>query len=335
MFRTFAALLLAGLLAVMAYGIFWLVSLDYTTTQMKTAVREAIGADMTYGTPQWVPDTGHVTMDLPAVKLAMADGPVREVRANNLRLLSSFLMRDRWTMQLPQRVEVLLANGKTLLLETEKGEVSWLRDGGQLTLRAEKVALLALDGRSLLELDDVVMERRASDRDVRLNLASRPKMQGGTGVVSGQVTMPPAVFATVVNSFGSDTLPTLGHVLGLIAEGLRSGGMLKLENISFKMPSGVSGALYGQLSVLADGRATGTLVLTSDSVRRTYDWVQRAGLMVARNAPEERGAARFVNGLERARGTARMENMQATLMLNGEPVGALPVLSDVVNRLWN
>ncbi len=334
MFKTLAALFLAGLLAVMAYGIFWLVCLNYTTTQMKDAVREAVGADITFGSPLWVPDTAHVTMDLPSAKLVMTQGPVREVRASNLRVLSSFLMRDRWTIQLPERVEVLLANGKVLLLETQEGEISWLREGGVLNLRAEKIALLGLDGREKLALDDVVLGRRSSDFDVRVNLASRPRMEGGAGLLSGQLTMPAPVFASVVNLMGSDNLPTLGVVFKTMAEGLKRGGSLKMENISFKMPGGVSGAMFGQMKVLADGRAMGNVVVTADSPQRMLGWIGQSGLIAPRNDAEVRGAVRFRGGLERARGTVSMENMQETLMLNGHPVGPLPDVAKVVGRLW-
>ncbi|RYG59883.1 MAG: hypothetical protein EON60_09045 [Alphaproteobacteria bacterium] len=334
MFKTLAALFLASLLAVMAYGLFWMVCIDYTATQMQEAVREAVGADISHGSPQWVPDVAHVTMDLPSAKLVMAHGPVREVRASNLRVLSSFLMRDRWTVQLPERVEVVLANGKVLLLEAQGGEISWLREGGMLNLRAEKIALIGLDGRELLQLDDVVLGRKSSDLNVRVNLASRPKVTGGTGQLSGQMTMPAPVFSSVVNLFGKENLPTLGVVFGTISEGLKRGGTLKMENISFKMPGGISGALYGDMRVLADGRALGHVVVTSDDPRRTMAWIAKAGLVQPRNEAERRGEMRFRSGIDRARGTVRMENMQETLMLNGHPVGPLPVVGHVVRRLW-
>lgn len=334
MFKTLAALFLAALLAVMAYGIFWMVCLNYTTAQIQEAVREAVGADISYGSPQWVPDVAHVTMDLPFAKLVMNHGPVREMRASNLRVLSSFLMRDRWTVQLPERVEVVLANGKVLLLETQGAEVSWLRDGGALNLRAQKVTLIGLDGREVLALDDVVLGRKSSDLDVRVNLASRPRVEGGTGQLSGQLTMPAPVFANVVNLFGRESLPSLGTVFGTITEGLKRGGSLKMENISFKMPGGVSGALYGQIKVLADGRALGNVVVTGESPQRTLAWIERSGVLLPRNTAETRGGMRFRNGIEQARGTVNLENMQETLMLNGQPVGGLPVISNVVGRLW-
>lgn len=226
--KLIAALLLSSLLAVMAYGIFWLVSLTYTTNQMKDTVREALGADMAYGTPQWVPDPANVTMLLPNVSIKIPDGPMRELRAAELTLISSFFMRDRWTMKLPQRVEMQLANGKTVLLETENGEAMWLRTGGQLSLRATKVRLRDLTGQDIVEVGDVVLERRATDNNVGINLASRPKVGNGEGIVTGEMFMPARAFAAVVDLLGTGAMPTMEDIFLTISRELRKGGSLKL-----------------------------------------------------------------------------------------------------------
>ncbi|PZP40196.1 MAG: hypothetical protein DI585_01575 [Pseudomonas fluorescens] len=336
--RTLAALFLASLLAVMGYALFWWVSLEYTTGQLKTAVDEALRADIAFSTPQWVPDPSHVTMDLPSAELIFKDGPIREVRAPNLRLASSFLMRDRWTLQLPARVEVVLRNGSKLLVETEDGKVMWLREGNRLTLRAESVRVLNLAGGEVLRLGDMMLERKDSDAGVRLNLASRPRWQGGEGVLSGQMVMPSASFAEVLNLFGSGNMPGVGGLLRAVVAGMKPGAQLQLENISFKtMNEGeapVSGAVFGTLSTLADGRLTGNLTLTTENGSQALAWVNRAGVLAPRMPIESLGVARFQRGVSAVRPTVRMENMQTTLTLNGHVVGPLPVARDVVNRLW-
>lgn len=332
--KTIAALFLALLLAVMAYGIFWLVCLTYTTNQMRGAVREALHAEMSYGTPQWVPDPNHVTMDLPNTSLTLKDGPIREIHASSLRVVSDFLMRDRWSINLPKHVEVVLANGKTVLLETDHGQVIWLSASNSLSLRAASVRLLELNGTQIARIGDVMLERKASENGIRLNLASRPQMADGEAVLSGQLVLPPEAFSRVVNLFGG-SMPSIGDIMRAIVEGVRQhGGTLQMDNITFKVPSGVNGAVYGSLQILQDGRMLGNAVLTSDNPARMYGWVQQAGLLMPRSHAETIGVARFTSSMRAARVTASMENMQATLMLNGFPVGALPNALQMVNRLW-
>jgi hypothetical protein len=275
-------------------------------------------------------------MDLPNTVLTLASGPVRELRAVKLTLVSSFLMRDRWQINLPQRTEVRMADGKTLLLETRNGQVMWRKDSGQLTLRAEELRLLDMGGNQVARLGDLVLERRMNDANVRIDLASRPTTAAGEAVLSGHMTMPAVAFSNILKLFGSDHMPTVGAILGSLARDLQRGGELEMENVSFKSPrGGPSGAVYGTLRVLSDGRTTGNVVVTADSAPRTYGWLTKAQILAPRNVPEMRGVARFSSGLAQVRGTVRMQNMQDTLMLNGQPVGPLPMLADVVNRLWN
>lgn len=338
--KTIAALILAGLLAVMAYGIFWLVCLTYTTDQMRDAVKEALGAEMSYGTAQWVPDPAYVTMDLPAAKLVLPSGPVREVRAPNLRLVSDFLMRDRWRIEVPPRVEIVMASGKTLLLETEQGEVAWLKDGNRLTLRANRVALLDLNGTQIAQIGDVMLERKAFDNGIRVSLASRPTWNGVEGVLSGHIVLPEDAFGAVVNLLGTGAMPGVGDIFGAIAASLQAGGdgrnTLELQNVSFKTGDAqpVSGAVFGKVQVLRDGRMTGTLTATADTAARVVGWVQKAGVIAPRNNAELAGVARFPRASNRARPTITLENMQSTLMVNGQPVGPLPDARSVAAKLW-
>jgi hypothetical protein len=230
-----------------------------------------------------------------------------------------------------------LANGQLLMLETDQGQLQWQRDNSRLTLRANSVRLLDMKGNEIAKLGDVMLERKSSDKGVRVNLASRPQMAGGEGVVSGQLVMPTQSFTNVVNLFGGDSLPTIGMMLNGIMDGLmKSGGTLKVENVSFRAPGkgGATGGISGAVQVLADGRMVGKMAVTTDSAARVLGWIRQAGLLAPRTNTEALGVARFSNGLVAARATVRMENMQSMLMLNGQPVGPLPMAKAVVSRLW-
>lgn len=334
MLKMIAAIFLASLLAVMAYGVFWLVCLAYTTNQMRDAVHEALQADMTYGSAQWVPDIAHVTMSLPNVKITMQGGPVREIRASEIRLVSGFLTRDSWTMELPPRLEVVLANGKTLRVETTDAEVAWLEDGNQLSLRAGSVHLMDSAGHEMARVNDIMLERKAADNGVRLNLASRPQMAGGEAIINGQMVLPDDAFAHVVNLYGGDTLPGLGDILRTIAMSLKQdGGTLKLDNVSFKLPGGASGAVFGEMQVHRDDTLDGNMAVTADNGARLLGWLAKANMMRPRSNAENAGTTRIMH-ISGSRPVVRFENMQGALVLNGAPVGPLPHALDVVGRLW-
>lgn len=334
MLKLLAALLLAGLLAVVAYGGFWVVCLNYTKQQMQGAVERGIGAQMTYGTTMLVPDLAQVAMDLPAAKLVMRDGPVRELRASMLRLEAGFMVRDRWRLKLPPRVEVQLANGATLFLETDGGEVLWLPESSTLSLRANTVKLMDLNGHELVRVSEVMLERRATDGGVRLNLASRPQWGGKEALLSGEVLMPEAALAAVLDLYGKGTLPGLGQVVSAVMNALQAkGGELELDNVSFKHDD-ESGAVYGKVRVDPAGVMTGSLVVSGDSPARLTGWVQQAGLVKPRNLNEDLGWSKLRGSIDPRRPTLRLENMQSMLMVNGYPIGPLPVAREVVGRLW-
>lgn len=333
--KTLAALFLAGLLAVMAYGIFWLVCLNFTTAQLRDAVQDGLQAKLAYGSPQWVPDPAHVTMDLPSAVLSMEAGPVREIRADTLRVESSFLNRDSWVLNLPQRLDVVLRSGVTVKLETDNAKVTWFRDDNRLSLRAESIRLLNRSGAELARLDDMALDRKAADRDVKLNLASRPRMTGGEAVITGQMSMPADAFAAVVDLFGEEALPTLGDMMRVVVASLQAkGGELKMDNVSFKlMPQGVNGAVLGTVRVQPNGVMVGNVGVTSSDRRQIVEWVRKAGVLNPRTPAEMGGVVRFERGADALR-AARLENMQSKLVLNGYPVGQLPQATAVVNNLW-
>jgi len=335
--RMLAALILSGLLAVLAYFVFWVVCLNYTTGQMKEAVAQGLGADIVYTSPGWVPDPKQVTMELPTVKMTMAHGPVREVQAARVKISSGFLMRDRWRMEVPGQVHLVLANGRKLLLETVKGEVLWRQHPASLTLRAETFKLTDEDGTVVADFDDVMLERKPSESGVRVNLASRPTLNGVPGVLSGEVVVPAGVFVKVVNLFGGPT-PGIGDIMRMVVDNLQHGGAgantVKLDNVSFKFGEGAGGAISGDITVMGDGKMLGKASLTADTRAKVVNSVQRSAVAKPRTEVEKAGMMRFMRSMQESHPSVTLENMQTTLTLNGNPVGALPDAMDVVNRLW-
>lgn len=332
--KLFAALLLSALLAGAAYAAFWWACLAYTTNEMRGAVENVLGGTLTYGTPRWVPDVRQVSMALPGFKLIIPDGLIREIRANEVKLESGFLVRDRWSLQLPPHVEVQLANGKVLLLETEKGEVVWLGQENNLSLRADTFRLMNLTGNELGRVSEVMVERRPTDAGIRINLASRPEWNGKPALLSGQVVLPQTALGQVLNLFGQDQLPGFGQILTAVEKDLQArGGNLELKDVSFKTDS-QSGALYGTLNVAPDGITRGELIVTADTPSRLDGWIGQANLVKPRSTNEQIGWRRAQAAMNNDDPTMRLEVMQSTLLMNGFPVGPLPNAGDVVGRLW-
>jgi len=334
--RTIAALFLAALLAVLGYGVFWMISLDYTTHQMKGTLEQGLQARVSYGQPQWVPDVMHVTMDLPAPRVDFSSGPVQSISAPSLRLSSDFFRRDRWVIELPERVEVTLAQGRKLVLETRDGRVMWIERENGLTLKAESVRVLDLAGNELASLGDVVLERGINGGAVDLNLASRPQWQGGEAVVSGKMQLPAPSFAAMVNLFGLDRVPDAGALIKAATVALRPGDVVTITSLSVKTTSGgasTTAAVFGRATVTRDYQMLGEMTFTSDKSENLARWVRASGVLAPQNDAEINGANRFMRSLPSV-GTIRMGSMQMTLTLNGQPVGPLPKIRDVVNRLW-
>lgn|GEM_PF-5533331 len=334
MLKFFSALLLAVLLAVVAYMGFWWACLYYTTSQMKGQIERVLNADVFYGTPVWVPDLAQVNMDLPSLTLVMKSGPIKELHASHVHLLAGFLNRDRWTLALPAQVEVKLAGGKSLLLQTSGGSVNWVKDSNLLSLSADSLALLNMQGQEILRVSDVALERSIGQSGVDLNLASRPQWHGQPAVLSGRVQMPDAAFAAILPLLGGDKLPALGQIINAVAGALQAhGGELVLQDVSFK-GGDVSCGVFGHVGVLADGRMSGELAVSADSLQRLEGWLKRSGAIVPRSVDESLGWDRFINDANSRLPTARLSMMQATLLLNGYPVGALPDVATVVRNLW-
>ncbi len=337
--RTVAALVLSGLLTVLAYMIFWWVILDITTKQMRGAVEQVMGAELSYANPLWAPDLRQVVMRLPAVKLAFKDGPVAELSAPAALLETGFILRDRWRLQLPAVIQVKLRNGTAMRLRSQNGELVWLQDLGQLSLRAKVFELLDSEGNSVSLLEDVVMERKVAEQGVRVNVASRPAWAGKQGLLTAQLTMPPVVWQAMLGSVGvraEEPMPTWRELMLAVMQGLQQGGELEIGNISFKTQL-VNGALHGKLAVTKTGLLYGELLVAGERVDQLQDWLEWAKVAKPRDFTENLGWQQAQLALRRqnlAQPLLRLETLADSLLVQGYAVGGLPVAKDVVSRLW-
>lgn len=334
MFRGLASLILALILALAAYAAFWWSSLSYNSAVMRGSVETALNGALTYGKPQWIPVLTNVHVRWPAPRLLLREGPIREVKAPYLIMVSQFFARDRWKLVLPQEMKLLMASGTRIIVQTVDGELVWLSDPARLAFRAKEVTILSEDRRMLGHVADVMVERRPTDDGVRINLASRPDMAGGTTLLSGQLVIPSSVAEALLQTMASNGVPELGSLMRVMAEQLRlSGAAATLDNISFRQGD-MSGAVFGTLRVGSNGDLGGEMVVTADSVERLLGWVDKAKVIEARSVPEKLGYRALLLRMTKHQPMLRIEVIPDGLLLNGETVGPIPKVADVMARLW-
>lgn len=332
--RTIIALLLAAVLAAVAYAGFWWFSLAYNAKEMKGSVEQALGGTLSYGEPQWLPEWMAVHVKWPDARLVLASGPIREIEAGYLGMISGFLSKDRWTLELPPEFQVHMANGSTLVLQTRGGQIVLLEAPSRIAFRADELTVMNSQREVLAHINDVMVERSPTSEGVKLNLASRPHWDGEEALLSGQLVLPTDVAASFLASFGEGGVPRLGDVLRNLAFQLSAkGGTAVLDNISFRSGN-VSGAVYGTLRVVNRGDFAGSLAITADSPSRLMAWIERAGVVNARNVPERLGWMDMRDRLEKGGTALRVEVTPQGLLLNGAAVGPIPKVHDVLTRLW-
>lgn len=333
--RILVALLLALLMACAAYAGFWWFSLTYNAAEMRGSVEEALGGQLTYGDPEWVPELLAVRVRWPEAHLQMLNGPVREITASHLMMVSGFLSRDRWTLELPDEIQVRLASGNMLKVKTKKGGIVLLEAPSRLAFRADEMTVLNAAGQVLVHVNDVMAERSPTDEGgVKLNLASRPDWGAGQAVLSGQLVLPTPVAGAVLETFGGRGVPRFSDVVQVMVQSLMAtGGTAGLDNISFRVGD-VSGAVFGTLQVTADGYYAGSLAVTADSPARLMEWLNRTGVVAPRNMPERIGWLDVQDKIKQGNTALRVEVMPGGLLLNGAAVGPLPKVMDVVRKLW-
>lgn len=334
--RLVFSVILAFMFAVAAYAGFWWLSLTYSAKEMRGVVEKALEAQsLSYGEAIWVPDWSAVAVRLPDAKLVFTQGPVREVRMPYVVLVSEFFSRSGWRLQLPPQMDVRLAGGKMLKVESVGAELAWLAEGGQLSYRADDVRVLDGSERALVQVRDVMVERRATDTGIRVNLASRPEMDGEEGVLSGQLILPEQVLVPLIEAVvGGSGAPQLQRVALTLVDFLRTTGeMAQFENVSFKH-RGLSFAVYGNLKVAPKGEFAGELVLAADNRERLLGWVEQARVVAPRTLPESIGWRDAQQSLMKGQPVMRVAVIPDALVLNGMPVGEIPLVKDVVSRIW-
>lgn len=333
--RLFAAIVLAGLLAVGAYAGFWWFSLTYNAAEMKGAVEEALGGSLNYGQPQWVPELTAVRVRWPNASLIFFTGPVREIDADTLVMVSGFLAKDSWTLELPPEVRVKLQSGAQLLVQTKGGKIVLLSDPVRIAFRADELTVLNMAHQVVAHVNDVMAERSPSDEGgVRLNLASRPDWGGGQAVLSGQVVLPADVAGALVAAFGSRGVPRFGDVMRVVVRAMQvTGGTAVLDNVSFKLGE-ASGAVYGNLKVTENGDYAGSLSVTADSLARLMGWLGQAGVIDKGVAGGRVGWNVLTGNIDRRNPAVRIEAAPAGLLVNGVEMGRVPKVAEVVQRLW-
>ncbi|NBV54323.1 MAG: hypothetical protein EBR79_01255 [Proteobacteria bacterium] len=334
--RLILSLILAFILATGAYAGFWWFSLTFSAKEMRGVVEQSLRAQsLSYGEPSWVPDWSSVAVRLPQAKLAFADGPVREVRMPYVVMVSEFFSRSGWQLLLPPEMEVQLAGGRVVRVKSRGAELAWLAEGGQMSFRAGEVQVFNEGGAALVQVRDVMVERRATDHGVRVNLASRPEMNGSEGILSGQLVLPEQALVPLIDALvAGNGAPKLNKMLLALVDFLAaSGEVARFENVSFKH-AGMSFAVYGDLKVARQGEFAGELVLATDKRERLLDWVVKAQVVAPRSVPENLGWREAQVSVKENQPVLRVAVIPDALVLNGLPVGEIPRVREVVERLW-
>jgi hypothetical protein len=336
--KLLGAILLASLLAVLAYAGFWVAAVKYAETQIKSTVGGALGADVEYTRMVWVPAVNNVAMRLISPRITFRDGPVKELTAQEIIVESGFLARGHWQLRLPSHSEATLANGRKLNLETGDGRVVWLDESQSLSLRAQSLRIQdSANPQPFLQVNDVILEHRPSDDGVRINLASRPVVGNERGAqLSGNLILPYGVFGDVLSFMGtSQSLPDMGQIFQVIARSMQSrGGILKLENISYKRQQGEGAGFNGALQVDAAGKLSGELMVTADKVGMLKNWVEQSGLLDGQKAGYLHIWNRLITTLEDDHPSLNLKAQRENVLANGVTIATRPVAQYIVAHLW-
>lgn len=334
MTKLIAALILSVFLVVGVYVAFWWGSAFFYGNQMRAAVERVLGGELSYTKPELIPDLQLLKISLSNVRMVLRDSPVLEVRARKVVLSSGLFSRNQWVLDLPSRLEVVMASGEMFLLDTRNGRLVWNVDPVQMSLRADELDVLSVDQRQLAHIKDVMMERRPTDEGIRINLASRPDFGDGASVLSGQLVVPPRVMNDLMEAFGrlrSPDLPTMARVAALsLAD---NHGTLVMDNISF-LHNNMGGAVYGALQVNADGQLLGEAAMTADNPARLLGWIGLINQSGLRDAREKAGWQSVIANLDPRRPAARLEVIPNGLLVNGFMVGPVPQADDVIGAIW-
>jgi len=316
------ALLMAGLLALLVYVGGWLLALRYAEQGVQSVLGSSLGAQVTYVQPQWQPRWREVAVQLPRVQVVwQGDGPLRAFEANNVMLVTGFFRRDAWRLELPPTWQLTLANGQTLQGQSADGVVGWQADG-TLHLKAQRLALPEM-GLDLTKLA-VALENGPL---ARVQLASR----SGGFRLGGELTLPQPLLAKVLAMWANQPRMGLGAVLQTAWQQLPAGAQLQLKGVNFQSSDAVQGAVDGSLTKQPDGRATGSLLMSANSVSQLLAWLNFSGVVQPRSILEQMAWEKFARGL--ASPGLRLESSAQGLLVNGLAVGPLPNLGTILARI--
>jgi hypothetical protein len=324
--RTFfiwtVALLMAGLLALLVYVAGWWLALRYAEQGVQSVLGGSMGAQVTYAQPQWQPRWREVAVQLPRVHVVwQAGGPLRAFEANNVMLVTGFFRRDAWRLELPATWQLTLANGQTLQGQSTSGVVGWQADG-TLRVQAARLALPEV-GLDLTKLAVAL----GNGPQARVQLASR----SGSFRLGGELTLPQPLLAKVLTLWANQPGMGLGAVLQAAWQQLPAGGQVQLTGVNFQSSDTVQGALDGRLTKQADGRATGSLLMSANRVPQLLAWLNFSGVVQPRSILEQMAWEKFARGL--ASPGVRLETSAQGLLVNGLAVGPLPDVGAILGRI--
>lgn len=316
------ALLMAGLLALLVSVAGWWLALRYAEQGVQHVLGNSMGAQVTYAQPQWQPRWREVAVQLPRVQVVwQGSGPLRAFEANNVMLVTGFFRRDAWRLELPPTWQLTLANGQTLQGQSTGAVVGW-QANGTLRLQAERLVLPDV-GLDLTKLAVAIENGPLA----RVQLASR----SGGFRLGGELTLPQPLLAKVLATWANQPRMGLGAVLQTAWQHLPAGGQLQLKGVNFQSSDTVQGALDGTLTKQPDGRATGRLLMSANSVPQLLAWLNFSNVVQPRSILEQMAWEKFARGL--ASPGLRLETSAQGLLVNGLAVGPLPQLDAVLGRI--
>lgn len=334
MTRLIAATMLSICLVVWSYVAFWWGSTFIYGNQVRTSVEQALGGHFTYDMPKIVPDLQSIKVSLPNVRLQLRDSPIMEVRASDVLLTSGLFSRNQWILQLPPRVELVMASGDVFVMETHRASLVWNVEPAQLSLRAGDLTLTSMDRERIVHVADVMVERSSTDNGLRLNLASRPDFGNGASVLSGEAIIPYAVVNDLMEALAKIHAPSLAAMVRVGAASMSENhNSLRMNNISF-ISGDVSGAVYGTLQINPQGQFQGQISLTAESPSRLLGWLKMINSGGGQTPAQQRAWQEMERRLDSNRPVARLEVIPNGLLINGYLVGPIPLAQQVIAAIW-
>lgn len=343
--RIISAFLLAVLLLVGGYMVFWWLALQAAEQALVNRVGGSLGASITYDAPIWLPDPAQIRVMLPNISLRLTpEGTSATVliRLPEATLQSGFFEADRriqitlpptWQVALvgddPQTFEVANSNGRLLLLNGPGLQ--------QVVYEADRSAVTTGHGASVLSVVQPLFSWK-DENGKRLLRASAHNMQG-----TGRDMMQNVVVEVSPRKLTGLATPTWQVLTGRDANAIRSwfyaliemgrrGGELDVPVISMKNDK-VSATFFGNLGVARDGTPEGELTVTAGKADDIKEWLEAGKLFRTVSVEEEYRRRRVWENLTDARPQANLIFHQGTVIMNTQRVGRATSITEVVDKL--